>query len=70
MSYMTDEEHEAMDLSVKLAMKLHQIIGDGPQASNDWAEAAQRIHDVQHMILRQCAARVYPDLYRLLGETI
>jgi hypothetical protein len=67
---MTDLEHEAMELSAQLANTLHRIIGDGPQASNDWAEAAMRIHSMQQMILAQAACRAYPDRYRLMGGTL
>lgn len=67
---MTDEEHEFMRLSGQMASLARTIIGDGPQADHDWAEFTVRIHAVQHMIMRQCAARAFPDLYRQLGETI
>lgn len=67
---MTDLEHEAMDLSGKLANTCRKIIGDGPQAEHDWAEMAIRIHSVQHMILAQSAAREYPSKYRPLGGVI
>lgn len=65
--FMTELEHEAMRLSGDLATCLKRIIGTGPQAEHDWAEAAQRIHAIQHTILAQAAARAYPGLYRPLG---
>ena len=64
---LTDDEHEAMALSGRLANVIRKVIGSGPQAEHDWAEAAQRIHAIQHTILAQAAARAYPDLYRPLG---
>lgn len=64
---LTADEHEAMRLSGDLAGLLRRIIGKGNQAEHDWAEAAARIHAVQHMILAQAAARSYPGLYRPLG---
>jgi hypothetical protein len=67
---LTAEEHEALQVSARLANLLRQIIGDGPQASHDWNEAAQRIHAVQHMILAQAAARAYPEKYRGLGNFV
>lgn len=67
---LTADEHEAMALSGKLAGVIRRIIGNGQQAENDWSEAAQRIHAIQHMVLAQAAARAYPDLYRPLGGTI
>ena len=67
---LTPDEQEAMRLSGELASLCHRIIGNGPQAANDWSEMAVRIHGVQHMILAQAAARAYPDEYRLLGGTL
>lgn len=70
MTLLTDDEKEAMRLSGQLANLCGRIIGNGPQAENDWAEMAYRIHGVQHMILAQAAARAYPKEYRLLGGTL
>lgn len=67
---LTDEEHEALRLSGELANLLHRIIGDGPASATDWNEAAIHVHSVQHMVMRQAAARAYPELYRLLGERL
>lgn len=64
---LTADEHYALALSGELASICNKIIGDGPQAAHDWAEMAVHIHGVQHMLMRQAAARAYPDLYRLLG---
>lgn len=33
----------------------------------DLAEVADKIHQLQDMVLAQAAARAYPDLYRPLG---
>lgn len=67
---LTDDEHEVLRLSGELASKARRIIGNGPQANNDGQELVIHIHGVQHMILRNAAARAYPDLYRLLGESL
>lgn len=64
---LTPTELEAMDASARLANLLRLVIGDGPQASNDWAEAAQHIHCIQNMVMAQAAARAYPERFRLLG---
>lgn len=64
---LTSAEHEAMAVSVTLANQVAAIIGDGPAAYGDLAEAVHHIHAVQRMILAQASARVYPDRYRLLG---
>lgn len=67
---MTDDEHEALRLLGETASLCRKIIGDGPQADHDWNEMAVRFHGVQHMVMRQCAARAFPERYRLLGQTI
>ena len=70
MSELTETEHLAMATSAELAELVHQVIGDGPNAAQDWAEMAHYIHVIQRTVLSQAAGRAYPDLYRLLGETL
>lgn len=70
MTGLTPAEHEAMDLTAQLwNLMVKEIIADGPTADQDRREFADRIHVVQHNILRQAAARAHPEMYRLLGET-
>ncbi len=45
-------------------------IGKGPSRSRDVAEVALHIHNLQHFVMAQAAARAYPDLFRLAGETV
>jgi hypothetical protein len=67
---LTEDEHLAMELSGKLAHTMRKIIGEGPMSWFDWIEAADKIHQLQRMVMAQASARAYPKLYRLLGETI
>ena len=67
---LTADEHRALALSADLAKAVRRIIGDGPAAAGDWAEAAAAVHVVQRMIAGQAAARAYPARYRLLGQVI
>lgn len=67
---LTDLEFEAMQKSGELAQIMRQIIGEGPNAYNDWLEATIHIHAIQNMILSQAAARAYPDTLRLLGQKL
>lgn len=69
---LTKDERIALRLSGELASALHRIIaaGAGPNVGNDWAEAAMRIHGIQHTIMAQAAARAYPDEFRLLGSSL
>lgn len=68
---MTPAEHRAMDLTVELVNLIcHDIIGHGPTRTGDINELVGDIHAVQRTILKQAAARAYPDRYRLLGGEV
>lgn len=74
---LTDDELRAMDLTSQLSNLLRRIIKHptvlSEQFANedsdrqDWNEVAVMIHALQHIILAQCAARTYPDKFRLMG---
>lgn len=65
---LTADELHALALTSALAGAMHEIIGDGPAAHGDLAEAVAAIHVLQRMIGAQAAARAYPQRYRLLGR--
>ena len=67
---LTDNEHRAVDMAAELMCLLREIVGDGPTRNQDLAEFAIAIHQLQRGVLKQAAARAYPDRYRLLGEVI
>lgn len=68
---LTPAELRALDLTVRLADLVgNEVFSDGPTAEQDWNEFAGRLHAVQHMIMKQAAARAYPSQFRLLGRTI
>lgn len=67
---LSDDEREALSLTAKLAQVCMKVIGKGPSAEHDWAEMAHRIHDIQHALMSNAAARAYPDTFRLLGGTL
>lgn len=66
---LTAEEHDAVDHLGAAARILARITNPTGRhgGAGDWAEAAAAIHALQNMILRQAAARAYPDRYRPLG---
>jgi hypothetical protein len=64
---MTPLEHDAMAQSAELWNTLAAIAGDGPARESDLHELAFHIHGIQRAVLKQAAARAYPDRYRLLG---
>ncbi len=66
---LTTAEHEALDLTGRLARAIGTVIGGGgAPAAADFREAVAHIHALQQMIMAQAAARAYPDRYRLLGN--
>jgi hypothetical protein len=67
---LTPDEQHAIDLTAELANTLGRIVGRGPTRDHDMAEICLHIHNIQHAVMAQAAARAYPDRFRLLGETI
>lgn len=67
---LTELEHEAIEDAGKLWNKLNTIVGNDETRSDDLAEFYTAIHAIQRGVMKQAAARAYPDKYRLLGETI
>lgn len=66
-------ELHVLDQLGQVAYNLHKIINEGNDAgcrANDWNEVAIHIHNLQHMVMAQAAARCYPDLMRKMGSTI
>lgn len=67
---LTDREREATRKAGELWGDICAIVGDGPTRDADLAEFIHHIHAIQNGIMRQAAARAYPDEFRLLGETL
>lgn len=68
---LTPAEHHAIDLAGQLANTLAgSVIGDGPTRHADLVELVNHVHAIQHAVMAQAAARVYPDRYRLLGGVV
>jgi len=66
---LTAAELRALDLTTELTNLLAgEIIGNGTTRAGDVNEMCRRIHDVQHMIMAQAAARAFPEKFRVLGE--
>jgi hypothetical protein len=68
--YLTKDEIKAINLAGELAGLLLRIIGDGMTRTSDTTEAIEHIHVLQRMVMANAAARAYPGMFRLLGETI
>jgi hypothetical protein len=67
---LTEDEHLALELTGQLAGVLARLVGDGDTRTADLAELVAKVHDLQHAVLAQAAARACPGQYRLLGETL
>lgn len=67
---LTEDEHRAVELAGELYGLLCSIVGDGPTRDQDLRELIGPVHEIQRAVLKQAAARAYPDRYRLLGEVI
>lgn len=64
---LTPAEHAAVAQAAELWKTLCGIVADGPARDGDLRELIFHIHAIQRTVLKQAAARAYPELYRLLG---
>lgn len=67
---LTELEHRAVRMTAELYNILCQITGADRSRYPDMGELVHHVHAIQRAILAQAAARVYPNLYRLLGEVL
>ncbi len=67
---LTAEEMAFMRLTADLANSLSNVIGHGGTRHFDLHEGVDKIHQLQHMVMAQAAARAYPGLFRVLGGVI
>lgn len=67
---LTDNELTLIEKLGECANLFAQVIGDGEQSINDLYECVDKIHQLQHMVMSQAAARAYPEKFRLLGGTV
>jgi len=68
---LTDAERKAVRLAGELYTFIRdEVCGDGPAREPDLAELAADIHRIQHRVMAQAAARMYPDELRLMGQMV
>jgi len=72
---MTDQENDGLltDDEMDLVMMLGDVAGlfrkiAGTEVPADLTEIVDKIHQLQHTVLAQSAARRYPTKYRVLGK--
>jgi hypothetical protein len=64
---LTEMELKALDLTAQLANTLREVIGEGDQSENDWAQLVAHIHGIQWAVMGNLASRAHPGLFRRLG---
>jgi hypothetical protein len=68
---LTDAEREAVRMAGELYTHVQdKVCGNGPTRDDDLAELRASIHHVQHLVMAQAAARLYPGELRLMGEVV
>lgn len=67
---LTDAEHGAMTAIADASRAVVAIIGTAGPAERDRLEVLIHVHALQTFVMAQAAARAYPDLYRLAGESL
>jgi hypothetical protein len=65
---LTPDEYQAIHDAGQLWNLLCKIVGSGPSRDGDLRELVAHIHGIQRAVMKQAAARAYPDRYRLLGD--
>lgn len=66
--FLTDDEHRAIAMAGELYNLLSRIVEFGTTRKPDLEEFRVPIHTIQRAVMKQAAARAYPDRYRLLGQ--
>jgi len=64
---LTPAEHALVEKLAEVWNDFNAICGNGPARHGDLTEACAHVHALQQAVLKQAAARAYPDRYRLLG---
>jgi hypothetical protein len=67
---LTELEHQTIEVTAELAGLLSQVVGNGPTRKADLDELVGHLHNIQHAVMGQAAAREYPHRFRLLGQTV
>lgn len=68
---LTEAEHTVVRLLGNAASRYaRHVVGSGPTRDHDIAEFNLAIHTLQNTVLAQAAARAYPELYRLAGDSL
>lgn len=67
---LTNDEHAAVMAVADAWEAVCAVVGNGPTRDADLKEVIFHVHALQHLVMAQAAARAYPAMYRLLGESL
>jgi hypothetical protein len=68
---LTDDEREAIRMGGEWYTHIaNKVCGMGVTREADLAELTGKIHDIQHLVMAQSAARDLPGELRLMGEVV
>lgn len=67
---LTDDEHLLVNKLGECFTLFTTIVRDDKTRHPDLAEICHHIHILQHTVMAQAAARIFPSRYRLLGELV
>jgi hypothetical protein len=67
---LSEIELRAMACTAELANLLGKVVGNDRTRAHDLAELVHHVHAIQHAVMAQAAARVYPAMFRRLGEVL
>ena len=68
---MTETEHRVVEMMGEVwNLICTEVIGHGPSREGDLEEIIHHIHAIQRTMMKQAAARAYPNRYRLLGGIV
>ena len=65
---LTDAERTLVADLAHCYNQFSNISGSGSTRDADLSEIADKIHQLQAIVLAQAAGRIYPTQYRLIGE--
>lgn len=69
-SYLTDAERKVIQMAGEImTIFAKEIIGPGKSREQYIKEIAKDVHAIQNAALAQAAGRLYPDEFRVMGDT-
>jgi hypothetical protein len=68
--FLTEPEMRVIEMAGSIqTIFAKEIVGHGDSRAGDLREICNFVHGIQNAALAQAAARLYPHLYRTMGDT-